>query len=202
MVKKFLHPMLRLIEEDNLSRINGEEVSTSDAAFVAKINKTKKKPKQKVNIDELKKKTKCYVCHQIGHWFKECSHRKNLPNKSGNNDKNQSAVWCCVVRYHKTENSDTDFWYADSGASSHMTYHRKWFPEYHEYTDKYFVEIVDRKYLEIVGVGTILIEARVINQWELRCLKNVCLTSVLASPFEDLSNTDKFLFVKIVNLVR
>ncbi|KAK9712668.1 Reverse transcriptase (RNA-dependent DNA polymerase) [Popillia japonica] len=83
----------------------------------------------------------------------ECSQKKNLPNKSDNNDKNKSAVsWCSVVRYHKTENNETDFWYADSGASSHMTYHREWFSEYHEYTDKCFVEIADRKHLEIVGV--------------------------------------------------
>ncbi|KAK9702950.1 hypothetical protein QE152_g29640 [Popillia japonica] len=64
-------------------------------------------------------------------WSKECSQKKNLPNKSDNNDKNKSAVsWCSVVRYHKTENNETDFWYADSGASSHMTYHREWFSEY------------------------------------------------------------------------
>lgn len=159
------------LEEDNLSRMSNEECSTSDAAFVAKSTKTnKKKLKPKINIDDLKKKTKCHNCDQVGHWSRECPKKKSSSNaKTENND----IAWCSVVHANKNDNDESNFWFADSGASSHMTYHREWFSDFRKLSEKRVVEIADEHCLDIVGTGTILIEARVNNQWETRRLENV-----------------------------
>lgn len=60
--------------------------------------------------------------------------------------------------------SKSDFWCANSGASSHMTSGREWFSELKEYTGKKMVKLADRYSLETHDIGTILLDARVNNQ--------------------------------------
>lgn len=158
------------LEEDNLSRMNGEEVVTSDVVFVAKSKKTFK---GKGNIDDLKKKSKCHSCHQIGHWSNECPQKKNSPNSNQKKKDKKELAWSSVDRSSKTEKDESMFWFADSGASSHMTYHREWFSDFQLNAEKRVVETADESCLEVHGNGTILIEARVNNQWEPRRLENV-----------------------------
>lgn len=146
------------LEEDNLKRINSEE-STSSAAFFAKP----KKKRSKADLVEMKKKTKCHLCQQFGHWAKECPQKKISSKKN-------ALAFCSVFG---SNNEEDVCWFADSGASKHMTYHREWFCEYTEYKDKRTVEVANNECLEILGVGIIMIEARVNNQWEPRRLENV-----------------------------
>uniref|UniRef100_A0A1Y1M571 Integrase catalytic domain-containing protein n=1 Tax=Photinus pyralis TaxID=7054 RepID=A0A1Y1M571_PHOPY len=159
------------LEEENLNRLDVEASSTSDAAFVAKA--MKKKPTPKMNLDELKKRTKCHFCHKYGHWSKECSLKKNSNlNKQRNETHKKELAWCTVLNVGESKN-ESNFWFADSGASSHMTYHREWFSEYTEYSETCVVKIANGHCLEIKGIGTILIDARVNKQWEPRRLENV-----------------------------
>lgn len=54
-----------------------------------------------------------------------------------------------------------------------MTFHREWFVEFQPYVGKRTVKVANNCNLEIRGIGTILIDARVKNQWEPRRLENV-----------------------------
>lgn len=92
------------LEEENLGRMNNEQAAASDAAFMVKAKK--RDFKQKPRVDELKKKTKCNACGQIGHWARD----KKCPKNSGSTDKNNSQkenkeggemAWCATERASK-----------------------------------------------------------------------------------------------------
>ena len=163
------------LEEDNLNRIQTQDSAPSEqVAFIAKSQNKSRSPyksKPKVNVNDIKKKTRCHSCKEIGHWAKECPNKKSLSGyKKNDKGKNESA-WCGVV--DAANKVDNDIWFADSGASSHMTNRCDWFHELHVYKGKKIVEIADNNRLEIHGIGTILIESRVNNQWEPVRLENV-----------------------------
>lgn len=160
------------LEEDNLKKNEAAE-GGSNVAFAAKM-KPKFKQKERLSIDELKKRTKCKVCNKVGHWARECPQNKNQngnknPSTSNKDDKRDLAFM--VVEGEKCKESDV--WIADSGASSHMSFHKEWFVEYNEYNEKRVVQIANNEQLSIQGTGTILIEAMVNGRWESRQLKNV-----------------------------
>lgn len=167
------------LEEENLNRLEREEVTNSNAAFSAKTKKNFKtkdsKPKSK--IDEIKKKTKCNACGQKGHWardkvcpkFKESSDKGD---KSRSNKESNEMAWCSVVTIEQ-KNEKSDSWYADSAAIKHMTFHREWFSEIRKYTGPCKVEVANKCLLTIESIGTILIDARIDNQWKPIRLENV-----------------------------
>ncbi|XP_037930717.1 uncharacterized protein LOC119665561 [Teleopsis dalmanni] len=96
------------LEEESLNRISGEKASSVDVAFNVKIQLKKVASKLSLSkIDILKKKTK---------YNGKCSKNK---------DKNE-LTWC-TVEY--SDENESNSWYADSGASSHMTFHHEWFTE-------------------------------------------------------------------------
>lgn len=158
------------LEEDNLKKNDANDGVQSNVAFAAKA-KYKSKSKKPVNIDELKKKTKCNVCQQVGHWARECPQNKNgsKPSKK-QKEKNDLAFYATI---NSDNNSKSDIWIADSGASSHMSFHYEWFTEYSKYSEKRVVQIANNECLAIHGVGTILIECRINGKWEPRRLEKV-----------------------------
>lgn len=120
------------LEENNLKRTCNKESLSSDAhaAFVAKSDRKKSRSKFKTNMTDIKKKTKCYSCDQFGHWSKECPKKKESSNQANNR---KDSAWFCMVSSNEDESNR---WFTDSGASSHMTFHREWFIEYRACSEK------------------------------------------------------------------
>lgn len=114
------------LEEEHLNRNQGQdEASIDQVTFVAaKSQKGKggKKPKSKGNIDEIKKRTRCHICKDFGHWVKECPKKKSSSNEKRDDNVKKQSAWCSIVK--STESVNSNVWFVDSGASSHMTYHR------------------------------------------------------------------------------
>ncbi|XP_017470752.1 PREDICTED: uncharacterized protein LOC108362321 [Rhagoletis zephyria] len=151
-------------------RINDEQCATEDAAFAAKFKRNEFKSESKPSIDELKRKTKCNACGQIGHWAKDKKCPKSKNSSSINKSKKRASskdnkslkdrdelAWSTVVRANKYDDSKSNYWCVDSGATSHMTYRREWFSELREYGGQ--VKLADRRHVEIRGIGTVLIDS-------------------------------------------
>ena len=173
----------RLIREDK--RLCETEESASSLALQTQALSSKKDDNQpgkskkfdhKKRIENLKKKTKCAVCKEKGHWAREC------PNKSSNNHSQQPTassytaeayVSDVSVFYLKTNDSDEDIWLADSGASMHMTYRRDFFSTLDTLDETRYVKIADDKVLPAAGKGTIVIHEKVLEKTTIRELKNV-----------------------------
>ena len=171
------------LEEENLNRLNGEEISKSNVAFSAKSKSSKQNSfKVKSKIDDLKKKTKCNACGQKGHWAKDkCCPKygksSDKQEKGKGNEAKGELAWCTSEYSTESSNKESSCWYADSAASKHMTFHREWFSELREYTGKSKVKVANNSMLKIAGIGTILIDAKVGNQW-----KPIRLEDVLYVP--------------------
>lgn len=158
------------LEEDNLNKNCNDENEKMNVAFAAK-SKYKHKQNTKVSLSELKRKTKCNICHQTGHWARECPQNKiKIKQDKSEKSKKEVGFWANAF---EVENNKDDIWIADSGASSHMTFQIEWFSQFKEYTDKKVVQIANNECLAIRGVGSILIEAKVDGKWEPRRLENV-----------------------------
>lgn len=146
------------LEEDNLNKNCNDENEKMNVAFAAK-SKYKHKQNTKVSLSELKRKTKCNICHQTGHWARECPQNKiKIKQDKSEKSKKEVGFWANAF---EVENNKDDIWIADSGASSHMTFQIEWFSQFKEYTDKKVVQIANNECLAIRGVGSILIEAKV-----------------------------------------
>lgn len=131
----------RLLKEEllNSKREDADEGSSqalcshSKKSEKSNCNNTQKKQSRKDSIKELKSRTKCHNCREIGHWAKDCE----IPKKRGHNSKKKSEVGsrshvntvCSESMAFTISESpnNQDLWYADGGASEHMIDKREWF---------------------------------------------------------------------------
>lgn len=173
--------MARLVREDKRLSRDDEVATTSLALQVSAVNlrkdapqssadkdtKKKKKKASKKYIEELKKRTKCAKCHTKGHWAKECPGNIATSEKV---EKQDSAYMCEVST--PSARSDTD-WFADSGASMHMTHRRDYFDTLQPVSNNRTVCIADDKVLAIAGIGTIKISETINGKVVVRDIKKV-----------------------------
>lgn len=142
----------RLIKEDRW--LAEDEVSTL-ALHVQKTslkNDASKKKRSKKDIEELKKRTRCGVCKEKGHWAREC------PNKPGTSVKHAPAFVCDVVATYKcTDALDKDVWIADSGAGMHMSFRKDFFSVLQTNQRGHMVKIADDRTIPAAGIGTVKI---------------------------------------------
>ncbi|KFD59242.1 hypothetical protein M514_28579, partial [Trichuris suis] len=74
-----------------------------------------------------KRGRKCFNCHQNGHFAKSCPIRQNGNKEQVRQFKGGETFFC----YRVEGNSDASAaWLADSGASHHMTWNKKYFTKY------------------------------------------------------------------------
>lgn len=150
----------RLIKENKWSA--EDEVSTL-ALHVQKtsVNDAKKKKRSKKDIEELKKRTRCGICKEKGHWVRECPKKPEDQGGKSSSDyvKSASALVCDIVATYKcTSEIGSDVWIADSGAGMHMTFHKDYFSTLQPNSNGHMVKVADDRIILAAGIGMIKIQ--------------------------------------------
>ena len=144
-------------------------------------------------LRDLKARTKCYNCHELGHWSVDCPKPKrkrsdskdprkidggiseaNLmeslhissssdgDTKSNSDDDFAFMVRSTISSYAFSTDSYTDAWFADSGASEHMTDRIEWFSTFQSIPEgMHTVQTADDTKLWVRGKGNIRINCLV-----------------------------------------
>lgn len=103
-------------------------------------SKKKKQPRSKPDYNLY-----CWFCDQKGHSYQQCYTKSKPgvkpkgtpPTSSGSSSSSgtHQQVNSHELLFAGTGEHETDWWYIDSGATSHMTHNRKWFTSYHTFDD-------------------------------------------------------------------
>lgn len=133
-------------------------------------NRNKWKKRSKEDIEEMKRNSKCAICKEKGHWFKECPKRSNQQVDHAHSKPAKKGV-NLMASYNIVD--DDSVWLLDSGASEHMTSHREWFDTYQPIPDPYPIKIGDGSYLYAVGRGSVKALSLIDGQEIELTLKNV-----------------------------
>lgn len=165
--RKKVNLIARLIREDK--RLSGNEENVTELAF--QVQKTSletrsTKEQRKRNIQDLKKRTKCAICKEKGHWARECPKKKNGSEAA-------AYVSDVIASFSSTCDEDSEVWIADSGASMHMTYNNEYFVYLEAPAEEYLVKVADDKILKASGKGTIKIQENIHGRLQERELRNV-----------------------------
>ena len=93
-------------------------------------------------------KVKCFICHKYGHFASQCPDRKKKRNTQmvgsaevEDFNKNFDEEFCLITCMESTTGSN--IWYIDSGASSHMTGHKRFLKNLQEGGTGIHIELGD-----------------------------------------------------------
>lgn len=107
-------------------------------------------------------KVQCYNCQKYGHFADQC----HLPDRRNSRDDearlakedgDEGQVLLMVTT--KEDEASSDFWYLDTGCSTHMTGHREWFVNLDD-TVRSKVKFADDSTLTAAGIGKVLIQRK------------------------------------------
>ena len=144
-------------------------------------------------IKELKKKSRCHNCRELGHWWQDnvCSRKDNRqygqrkPESSKSTARltetrdtialvTQSMILTSVSEAMLAQDNTQEVWYADAGATEHMSDNRAAFIDFQEVPKGTWpVAITNDQSLWVQGKGNIRIKRRAHNQWLDGILHNV-----------------------------
>lgn len=175
----------RLSIEEERTKSTGEN---SDSAFTSYKFKNRKTEDNKVKI--------CYICKKKGHTAKNCFLKKNFDlklcfhcnkpyhkakdcylrqksqEKGTYQPRKTKSAYTSIATLGNEQVEDTE-WYADSGASEHMTHSKSWLCNYKELQDPVKIRIANGAIMEAIGLGDINIKAFDGKRWSDGELKNV-----------------------------
>lgn len=120
-------------------------------------NECRGKPCQEY-IDYCKKKYKCNVCKEPGHFAKEC------PKNTESNVKSFVSIGLSSATVESISN-DHESWYKDSGASHHMTGRLEWMSNVQGLESTVKVVIGDATELDAVSIGDVKLNAYDGKKW-------------------------------------
>jgi hypothetical protein len=119
------------------------------------------KPKSKEELAELKKRTKCHICKEMGHWRSECPTKKKGKGKPDPPQQKSDSTGAGAYMAGSLDNE----WILDSGANRHYCGKIEWFHEYEKYSEPKAVAIADNSRMCVVGVGKVRVKALIGTQW-------------------------------------
>lgn len=210
-----------LVNEESLMnlRVSGDIKTASGTAYIASSSKTRSRNHNKGSSkdDKPKRAGKCNYCHKQGHWARECFKRqRNQQYKQGEDGQNKNNRHSLMVEKETSKgqiggqlkSSDNeshlfilqsemsqgkikDAWYADSGATDHMSFQRECFKNFVPFVkDTCQVRIGDGRRLPVRGTGDI--EVQVINSEQpgpVHTIKDVLFVPDLGRNFISVSRS-------------
>ncbi len=164
-------------------RVSKRLVDNTSAALIAKGQASYSKPraeKQKFSGNKSGdkpakdySKIKCYACGQMGHTKYRCPTTKKKANPRQEDD----TVALFGEAFVSTSAIDeSNLWFADTGASHHMTKSKCYFESYSPFAEPRSIMIGNRMLMMAYGSGNIAVEALVDNVWKSCILKDVLFT--------------------------
>ncbi|XP_033212155.1 uncharacterized protein LOC117169759 [Belonocnema kinseyi] len=147
------------MRELNLSK------EVKDEAFYAKGKQTKQKE------TSTKRKGSCYYCKKPGNWARVCRNKKKANSNSESlvaqqtKDQDFQKGSGSAAEFFNAETSlaqvNEDIWFADSGATEHMSFRKEWFKNLKGFSNnEYSVLVEDGNSLCVKGKGDIEVEVQ------------------------------------------
>ncbi|KHJ41524.1 zinc knuckle [Trichuris suis] len=131
-----------------------DKTNSSSVAFAVKADVKKERNK--------KRGKKCFNCHQNGHFAKSCPMRQNGNKEQVRQFKGGETFFC----YRVEANSDASAaWLADSGASHHMTWNKKYFTKYVPFPQHVEVRVGNGEIIYAYGRGTVRVKLFTERGW-------------------------------------
>lgn len=150
---------MRLMNEESrcMSKFAEEK---GEALFAKRSNKRKySKKNESQKFDKARKEPgKCHVCYNGNHWRRDCPKLKT--------DKGHALVANC-------ENSKSDDWIFDSGASRHMVHQKNDIDSYKDFSEEIEITIGNGDVIHAQGEGDVYIQAYNGKIWQKKTLSNV-----------------------------
>lgn len=159
-----------------------EDQAPESSALVAghRFSKYQKGRRPDNNRGNQSKEVTCYYCKKKGHLKKDCYKLKNQNNGNWNNNNgrqnnqgnnrrrqnhqgnrnrgNRQEAPAALMSIDKS----VSIWVADSGASSHMTYNKKWLRNYEEFEEPIKVRMANHSSIDALGIGDIVTDQGII----------------------------------------
>lgn len=180
--------ILRVFEEEAMNKIIKErEHNETNSALLVRNNRRDDQARAENNerIQELKKKSRCHNCGEMEHWWQDnvCSrknerrfgHRgpgtsKSTARVSESKDSvalvTQSFLQIPLSEAFIAQNNGEEIWYADAGATEHMSDNRVAFINFKEISKgSWLVAIANEQNLWVLGKGDIKIKRRAHDKW-------------------------------------
>ena len=185
--------ILRVFEEEAMNKIIKErENDETDSALLVRNNRRDEQMRtdteSKYNnerIKELKRKSKCHNCGEIGHWWQDNVCSRKFDKKFGQIGPGSSRSTAKVIETKDTaalvtqsvihtplseallaKDNAEEIWYADAGATEHMSDNRAAFINFKEIPKgKWPVAIANDQNLWVQGKGDIKIKRRAHDKW-------------------------------------
>lgn len=172
----------RLMIEESRMALNDLSLvkAERDEAFLAKqrgsTNKNKNQQKERGNKKRYPRGC-CFKCGSSEHYKDKCPENSSNGTNSnkgsiGNNDSGNKALFSNALDFK----SESDFWFLDSGASSHMCNRRSWFINYVKFKHERKITLADSNIMVMVGKGDIQVLSYTGGEWIEKTLKNVLHT--------------------------
>jgi len=153
-----------------------------------------------------KKDDSCFYCKAKGHYISQCAKwiADGRPSKL---QQQQSAASCSVsgqcnetlsVEMMTVDSSvfavegDTDAWYIDNGATTHVTNQRHIFTTFECFQSPVEIRTADGNKAPAVGSGTVMVKTSVNGKWQQKTLSNVWyVPNIAKNLFSVLAAHDK-----------
>lgn len=164
-----------------------KEDETNVEALYAKTVKSKKQ-------SFTKKKLKCNYCKEEGHRVRNC--KKWIQDGRPPKESNIVITNLTVLTIQKAagfgEIKDSENWYVDNGATSHVTNRGDLFQSFTFFKSQHTVTCANGQCIKALGIGNILVEAEVNGKLEPILLKDVWyVPSISRNLYSVLSTHDK-----------
>lgn len=179
----------QLCAHERVLRQNGGTVKEDEniaEALYAKMNKTKKIFSKKVIF--------CNYCKEKGHRVRSCKKwiLDGRPPKETNSVNMNLTVLTLHLAEGFSETKDTENWYVDNGATSHVTNRRDLFQSFTYFKSQHIVTGANGQCIDALGKGNILAESDVNGKLERILLKDVWyVPSISRNLFSVLASHDK-----------